>query len=221
MVPVPGDDGINGIWLVTLPSSSHRRTPTGGGQPGASLQSQSAVGLYENPQAALKSIRDDYFYWTGKVTESSFALSLAVIGANWAAFGSVDKVLNNLCAKISIAVVISSLAISLIGNWCLGEQLRKRVAYAEDNAERWQKQFTENAGKATPWPSTQTLDRLAYWFGLAKTFLPVIGGAFFLLAFFIQPKAQKDESHWPVNIERHVQNLSGNRANASLPQNGH
>ena len=178
---------------MTLPSSSPP-TPTGGGHTAAPPQLQPATGLYENPQAALKLIQDDYHYWTGKLTDSSFALSLAVIGANWAAFGSIDKVLNNTCAEISIAAVILSLVFSLIGNWYLGGLLRKRIAYAEQDAARWHQEFTENAGKSTPWPSTEWIERLAAGFRFLRTFLPVIGGVFFLIAFFTQPKAQKHES---------------------------
>jgi hypothetical protein len=186
---------------VNLPSSSPPPTsPTGGGQRGASPQSQPAAGLYDNPQAALKSIEKAYFYWTGKLTESSFALSLGVIGANWAVFGSVDRLLNNIWAEMSIAAVILSLVIGLIGNWLLGGLLRKRIAYAEEDATRWQKEFTEDAGKSTPWPSTPMIDRLAAVFRFAKMSLPVIGGACFLIALFIQPTAQKGESHSPVKL---------------------
>ena len=179
---------------MNLPSSP-QPIPAAGGQPVASTQLQLATGLYDSPQAALQSIRDDYFYWTSKLTESSFALSLAVIGANWAVFGSADKVLNNICAEISIALVISSLVISLIANGWLGRLLRQRVDYAEGNMTRWQKEFNENAGQSTHWPSTKTIDNSAKFFRLAKIFLPVFGGAFFLIAFFTQPEAQKDESH--------------------------
>jgi hypothetical protein len=176
---------------VTLPSSSQPK-PTAGGQPDAPPQLQLATGLYETPRDALKSIRDDFSYWTGKVTETSFALSLAVIGANWAVFGSVNKLLNNVCAELSIAVVILSLGISLIGYWYLGGLLRARIAYAEQNAARWRDEFIENDGKATAWPSTERIDSLARRFRFLRTFLPVIGGFFFLIALFTQPK---DDSH--------------------------
>jgi hypothetical protein len=179
---------------VTLPSSTQPK-PTAGGQPDAPSQLQLATGLYKTPRDALKSIRDDFSYWTGKVTETSFALSLAVIGANWAVFGSVNKLLNNIWAELSIAAVILSLGISLIGYWYLGGQLRERIAYAEQDAARWRDEFTENAGKATAWPSTERIDSLAARFRFLRTFLPVIGGAFFLIALFTQPKAQKDETH--------------------------
>ena len=58
--------------------------------------------LYKDPNAAATAVKESYDYWTGKLTESSFALSLAVIGANWAVFGSVDRVLNNIWSELSI-----------------------------------------------------------------------------------------------------------------------
>jgi hypothetical protein len=179
---------------VTSSSSSPQPTPTPGGQPDASPKVQQAAGLYDSAQAAVNSIRDDYFYWTGKLTESSFVLSLAVIGANWAVFGSVDKVLNNICAEISIALVILNLVISLIGNGLLGRWLLQRIDYAEKDPTRWQKEFNENAGRSKHWPSTQMIDDWAGYFRIAKIFLPVIGGAFFLIALFTQPKTEKVQS---------------------------
>jgi hypothetical protein len=161
---------------VTL---STQLTPPSGDKSAAVPQGQAVVGLYSNPQDAVKSLKDDYFYWTGKVTESSFALSLAVIGANWAVFGSVDKLLTSLWAELSVAAVILNLVISLLGNAWLGRLLRQRIAYAEQNPKRWQAEFDKNASKSTPWPSTQDIDDWAGRFRLAKIWLPAIGGGFF------------------------------------------
>ncbi len=180
---------------MNLPSSSPQPTPTAGGEPGALPELHPAIGLYANPQEALKSIQDYHLYWTAKLTESSFALSLALIGANWAVFGSVDKMFDNIYAEISIALVILSLVIILGGNGWLGRLLRQRVEYAEQNTMRWQTEFNENAGKLTHWPSTRTIDWSAAVFRIAKICLPIIGGAFFLIALFTQPKAQKGQSH--------------------------
>jgi hypothetical protein len=178
--------------LVTAPSQP---TPTPVGQPTGSSQGQPLTSLYSTPEAALSSIRDDYLYWTGKLTESSFALSLAVIGANWAVFGSVDKVLNNIWAELSIAAVILSLVVGLIGNGWLGGLLRQRIEYAEQDPARWRGEFNEIGGTSKYWPSTKRIDDWARFFRLAKILLPVIGGAFFLIALFIPPKALKHELH--------------------------
>ena len=182
------------VALVTLPSSP-QPTPVAGDQPAVSHQVQSTAGLYSTSQAAVNSILESYHYWTSKLTESSFALSLAVIGANWAVFGSVDKVVNNIWAELSIAAVILGLVISLIGNGWLGRLLRKRVEYAENDQKRWQDEFNKNVGKSTHWPSTREIDNWAAAFRVTRIFLPVIGGALFLIALVFPPKAQKDKSH--------------------------
>jgi hypothetical protein len=62
--------------------------------------------LYQNPNDALKAVREDYLYWTGKLTDTSWQLSYAIIAANWAVFGSVDKLLGNLWSKLSVSLVI-------------------------------------------------------------------------------------------------------------------
>ena len=55
--------------------------------------------LYATPGDGLKAVRDDYLYWTGRLTDSSPQLSFAVIAANWAVFGSVQALLNSPWAK--------------------------------------------------------------------------------------------------------------------------
>jgi len=157
------------------------------------------VGLYSDPQDALKSLKDDFSYWTGKLTDSSFAFSLAVIGANWAVFGSVYKVLGNKWAIASVAAVILSLLISLIASWVLGELLLRQIAHAEGNPTTWEKEFNENIGKSTPWPLTPRIDWLAWSLRVARMLLPIMGGAAFLIALFTHPKTQDDQSRSGVS----------------------
>jgi hypothetical protein len=164
-----------------------------------SLSSASANTLYKDPQEALKVLQDGYLYWTGKLTESSFALSFAVIGANWAVFGSVDRVFSNPWSEVSIGTVILNLVLNLFGYWMLGGMLRKRLVYAQEDPKRWEKEFREEYGKSTPWPSTSRIDRWAGALRSVRTFLPAIGGACFLIALFFhangpQKRAIKDAS---------------------------
>ena len=159
-----------------------------------------ANSLYKDPQDALKTLQEGYLYWTGRLTESSFALSLAVIGANWAVFGSVDRVLSNIWSEVSIAAVILSLVFNLFGNWKLGGMLRKRIAYAEEDPKRWEAEFKEASGISSPWPSTPKVDRSAIVLRWLRTFLPVIGGACFLIALFTPPKVvSKKESQSTIS----------------------
>src|SRR5688500_9205365 len=87
--------------------------------------------LYADAQEALRAVRDDYLYWTGKVTETSVQLSYAVLGANWAAFGSVNEIISNVWSKFSVFAIVLSLGVSVVGAQAMGEQHLKRINYAE------------------------------------------------------------------------------------------
>jgi hypothetical protein len=71
----------------------------------------------------------------------------------------------------------------------LGGMLRKRAFYAEADPARWNREFAENSGKASPWPFTAGIDGWAATLRWTRTWLPVAGGAFFLLALLFQPAA--------------------------------
>jgi hypothetical protein len=179
----------------------------------------SANSLYKDPQDAVKSLQEGYLYWTGKLTESSFALSLAVIGANWAVFGSVDRVFGNPWSEVSIAVVILSLVLNLFGNWKLGGMLRKQIAYAEEDPQRWEAEFKKASGISSPWPSTPKIDRSAITLRWLRTFLPTLGGACFLVALFIHPKVvSKNESQSAINAVKPTITQSATPLGSPIPR---
>src|SRR5689334_22277255 len=93
--------------------------------------------LYESPTEALKKVCSEYEYWSGKLTETSLQMCYAVIASNWVVFGSVNGILGNMWAKLSLLMVILALATNIIGAWLLSEQLRTRVEYGEADGLRW------------------------------------------------------------------------------------
>jgi hypothetical protein len=140
--------------------------------------------LYADAQDALKAVRDDYLYWTGKLTETSVQLSYAVLGANWAVFGSVDKILTNDWSKVSVLLIVVSLALSVFGAKVLGEKHVDRINYAEADPVRWNREFKATAGKEDPWPFTSSIESLGATTREAKTWLPLLAGASFIVALF-------------------------------------
>jgi hypothetical protein len=138
--------------------------------------------LYNDAQDALKAVRDDYLYWTGKLTETSVQLSYAVLGANWAVFGSVDKILTNSWSKFSVLLVIVSLALNVLGAKVIAEKHLDRINYAEANPVRWSGEFATTAGKRDPWPFTSAIESLAGAMRTGKTWLPLIAGVLFVMA---------------------------------------
>lgn len=140
--------------------------------------------LYATSGEALKAVKDDYHYWTEKLTESSFQLSLAVIAANWAVFSKVEKILSNVWAKSSLLLVLLCLAVNLLGAKRMGELHRKRVEYAESDSGRWGKEFSDTADKRDPWPFTNEIENLGRWMRELKAWLPIAAGLAFLIALF-------------------------------------
>jgi hypothetical protein len=159
-----------------------------------SASDETSSSLYGSPSSALKDLIDSYHYWGEKLTDSSFALSLAVIGANWAAFGSIDQIRGNIWSEVSIASILVSLAINLVGMKRLAEAHRKQIEYAEANAARWKTEFDKAQNTSCPWPSTSQIDRLARNLRTSRTLFPLLGGALFILALFLSPPKPKSKT---------------------------
>lgn len=138
--------------------------------------------LFESPKDALQAVRVDFLYWTGWLTDTSFQLSCAVIAANWAVFGSADKLLTSFWSNLSVGIVFVSLGLNVLGGKWLGELHRARIEYAETNAERWRDEFQKTAGKRDPWPFTGKIENVARASREAKTWLPILAGLSFLVA---------------------------------------
>jgi hypothetical protein len=156
--------------------------PDGPVRSSAPLADTSANGvLYGSPNKALEAVREDYLYWSGRLTDTSLQLSYAVIAANWAVFGSVDGILKSFWSKLSVALVIVGLGLSLAGAKWMSELHRKRIDYAA-NAPRWAGEFRDNTGKRSAWPFTSQIETLGRIFREAKTWLSLAAGLSFLVA---------------------------------------
>ena len=142
--------------------------------------------LYAAPEDALKAVQSDFHYWTQKLTEYSFSLSVALIGANWAVFGgAVNKGITSFWSKLSLSSVILSLALVLLGAFILGAWHGKIVDYAEENPDRWAEEYVDTlADRKNPWPYTKTMNIVMQALQIARTVLPVLGGIFFFIGLF-------------------------------------
>jgi len=143
-----------------------------------------STGLYAEPKDALAAVRNDYHYWTGKLTEASFHLSLSIIAANWAVFGNKDSVPKSSWSRVSIAAALISLGVSLIAAKKMGEMLGQRIEYAEADTERWRAEFEATSNTEDPWPYTKPINCYARFFRECKIWLPLGAGILFLLALY-------------------------------------
>jgi hypothetical protein len=137
--------------------------------------------LFLSANDAVKAVHDDYLYWTGRLTDTSLQLSYGVIAANWAAFGSVQGILGSFWSKVSVALVVIGLSLSVAGAKWMGELHGKRVDYAAD-ALRWEAEFRANTGKPGPWPFTRQIELSGTLLRSARSWLSLAAGLSFLIA---------------------------------------
>lgn len=147
-------------------------------------------GSYKDPQAALQAVGAWFDSWTKQLSDRSIELSYAIIGANWAVFGSTGKLLSSPYAKVSIVVSIFFLGLNLGLTSLIATLLRSRYAYAEDYSALWREEFESSKGKHCPWPSTKAIDNTASILRMARTWLPLIAGGSLLLGILTSSRQQ-------------------------------
>jgi hypothetical protein len=139
--------------------------------------------LYKSPGEAVKKVTTEFEHWSGRLTESSLQMCYAVIAANWMVFGgSVNGILNNVFAKLSLLMVILALAANIVGAWILSESLRKMVEHGEGDKVRWQREYDEYLAAArSPWPFTDSMETAGKWMRFIKGVLPLAAGALLIV----------------------------------------
>lgn len=138
--------------------------------------------LYASPADASAAVHRDFIYWTEKLTDTSFQLSFAIIAANWATFNNVSTILTNTFAKLSMFFVLTSLALSVLGAFVMGELHRSRVDYCEDDAVRWGREFRGKLNQRDPWPFTHRIEYAGKVLRVTKTFLPLLAGILYVVS---------------------------------------
>ena len=116
-------------------------------------------------------------------------MSYAVIGANWVVFGSLNGILGNMWAKLSLFGVLLGLATNIIGAWLLSELIRGRVDYGEADSQRWQEEFGTCATVNSPWPFTHPIDGIGRWMRVIKAVFTLAAGACFIIGVIVNSQA--------------------------------
>jgi hypothetical protein len=116
------------------------------------------------------------------LTDTSFQLSLALIAANWAVFGSVRDLLKNSWAKASILLVILSLTLNLLGAKWMGELHRRQIDYAAEDPTRWEQECAAASARRAPWPFTTKIEHTGRVLREVRTWLPFGAGVAFAVA---------------------------------------
>ncbi len=140
-------------------------------------------GAYADPQDALRFLGKRFDSWSLALSDRSLQLSYALVAANWAVFGSQDKILDSTFAKISLGLIVLYLALNLLLTRFIVWLLRRRFAYAEDDHVRWEAEYHEAIGKNDPWPSTKAIDGTSRVLREIRTWVPIGAGIAFIIAF--------------------------------------
>jgi len=141
-------------------------------------------GIYETPIAALKDVCSAYNDWSKGLTDTSLQMCLGLVAANWLVFGSVNGILHNRWAMVSLFLVLLALACNLLGNYLMSEWFRIRVEYAENDLARWEQEHGKYSGIRHPWPYTQSIECTTKVLRFVKMILPLASGLLLILAAF-------------------------------------
>jgi len=133
---------------------------------------------------ASKELFDGFNEWCSALSSHSLQAAYAIIAANWAAYGNANAILNNTFAKLSMATTIAFLGLNLLGTKWMALLYEKRCEYANQNKERWEKEFEDVVAISSSWPYTKLIEGLGFWLRLLKTCVPVIAGGLFILSLF-------------------------------------
>jgi len=140
---------------------------------------------FEDAGDASQEIYDSFNIWGAILTKHSIEATFAIIAANWAVHSNLQELLNNTAAKISLGLAIGFLGLNLFGTGIMTCLLGKRCTYADDDKERWEKEFrAAGANSKSPWPYTCCIERLGSILRFLKMWMPVISAGFFIGSLF-------------------------------------
>ena len=139
---------------------------------------------YKNSDEALERLHDDFNDWTSILTSYSVQLAYAIIAANWAVYGTAQKLINNLWARWSIIIVFLFLVANLIITRWIGLRLKNRYDYAESDPENWKKEYEEKKDNPGAWPYTKKTEVLGTTLREIKVWSLVISAILFIVSLF-------------------------------------
>jgi hypothetical protein len=139
-------------------------------------------GGYPSALAALQAVQGWYDTWTDSLNEKSVQLCYSIIGANWVVHGA--GTLSSCWAKYSVLSALCSLVASLFLTKVIGELLHRQYQAGEEDPDKWHDDFIMTRGKNDPWPSTIAIDTLSRCLRELRLWLPLIGGALFIISLF-------------------------------------
>lgn len=109
-------------------------------------------------------------------------MSIALIAANWAVFGTLDRILDNLWSKGSIFLLVLNLVLNWVGAKLMSQKLCSQWEKAERSPEEWSRAWEEAERNHSPWPFTSDIQALGRRLRACKLWLPLLAGLCFIVA---------------------------------------
>ena len=139
-----------------------------------------AVRIYQSAADGQRVLQSRYEYWTAKINDHSFNVSVSLIAANGAVYS--PRVSTSVSATSSIALARLTLLLSLGG--ALRMSLRHYSAcYGSVNEQgEWARRWKDaETNKASPWPFTHDIISLGVCMAWSKVVMPCASTIFFLI----------------------------------------
>ncbi len=155
-----------------------------------------------------KDLVEGYNAWTSGLAKHALQVGFALIGANWALYGTQAGILSNGWATSSLFVAIGYLVLQLVLMQLMCILHKRRHDYAEHDRDRWANEYDAAANKKSDWPFTKGIIRLGKLMTWLNVCVPVLSGALLFASVFLGASVAKPTAQVPVSNIFNVTNAS-------------
>ena len=139
---------------------------------------------FDSAGEASAELFEGFNKWSASINNYGMQAAYSVIAANWAVFGSANAIITNDWAKTSMTIVVIFIGVNLFLTLRMTGLYRQRVEYADDDKDRWNREFEGGENTPSAWPYTSDIQSLGTVIRLLKTWAPILGGIAFVLGLF-------------------------------------
>lgn len=130
--------------------------------------------VYATPADGMRKLADCYDYWTEKVGNLSFQISIALIGANWAVFS--NNVSDNILSIISIFLALGVLVASMVYAGKLANLHHQAFYSAQRDRRKWKDAWERSESFDSQWPFNETIVQAGRTFQNLRIWLSISSG---------------------------------------------
>ncbi len=122
--------------------------------------------------------------WSSSIASHGMQAAYSIIAANWAVYGGANGIMESPYAKNSMAIIVTFIGLNLLFTGWMTFLYTERNKYANDDKERWDKEFRKEIDGSSSWPYTKFIENLGAFMRFLKVGAPVIAGSVFVCGLF-------------------------------------